>query len=279
MGGGGKSESSSSQQGQTSFDQNVWQPQGQALQQLYGGLQGLFGDTLGGMQGQIPGAVGQMQDVYGMGQQAMGQQMGGGAFQGMDLQQDYRNALQGGGNEQAVNDMIMGGAGNDYAQAMKNQMAGDAMDRLGRGFAASDLRASQAGQGGSSRHGLLQARMAEDELDRLGQQQTQVGYNTFDKDLQRKLDIGRRADQFDMGRLQNVSGMLGAKQGAMQGGLGAAQGVQNLGMGQFAPYMAPWQAAGQYASGIGRPTVLGSGTGMTSGSSDSKGMGLSVGGK
>ena len=115
--------------------------------------------------------------------------------------------------------------------------------------------------------------MAQDELDRLGQQQTNIGYNTFDKDLERKLGIAQRADAFDFGKLQNVSGMLGAQQGAMAGGLGMGQGMQNLGMGQFAPFMAPWQAAGQYSSTIGRPTVLGSGT--SSADSSAKGFGMS----
>jgi len=274
MGGSlGKSESESEQGAQ--FGQNVWAPQGQALQQLYGGLQGLFGQGVDQMQQMQPGAAGQMQDVYQQSMAPWQQQMQGGAFAGMPLQQQYADALQGGGNEQFINESIMGGAGNNYAQAMKDQMAGDAFDRLGRQFAQSDLRASNAGQPGSSRHGLLQADMTRQAMDRLADQQTNVGFETFDKDLERKMGIAQRADQFDLGRLQSAGGMLGAQQGAMAGGLGMGQGMQNLGMGQFAPSMAPWQMAGQYASGIGRPTVLGSG--QSSGSSDAKGFGLSGG--
>jgi len=70
--------------------------------------------------------------------------------------------------------------------------------------------------------------------------------------------------------LNNISGMMGQQQNAMQGGLNYGGQMQNLGMGSFAPYMMPWQAANQYAGTIGSPTILGSGS-MT-GSSDSKSM-------
>jgi hypothetical protein len=274
MGGGGslgKSESDESNQSQ--FNQNVWEPQGNALQGLYGQMGNLFNQTNNQVQGQIPGAVGQQQDVFNQANPAWQQQLGGGAFQGMDLQNQYNQDRQGGGNEQFIDQSIMGGAGNNYADAMKNQLAGDSMDRLGRQYAQSDLRASNAGQSGSSRHGLLQADMARKEMDRLGEQQTGIGFNSFDKDLDRKLGIAQRADQFDMGRLQQSGNMLGQQQAAMQGGLGAGKGMQQLGMGQFAPSQVPWQAAGNYANSIGGPTILGSGSG--SGDSSSKGFGMS----
>lgn len=279
MGGGGSLGKSESESGsESSFDQNVWGPQGAALQNLYGQLGGLFGQTTSGMQGAIPGAVGNIQQAFQQAMHGVGQQMGGGAYQGLDLQGAYRDALQGGGNEQAINQMIMGGAGNNYAQAMKDQLAGDAMDRMGRMFAQADLRASAAGQPGSSRHGLLQSNIARNELDRLAEQQTNIGYGTFDKDLDRKLGIAQRADAFDMGRLQNVGQQLGGQQAAMSGGLAFTPQLANLGMGQMAPFMAPWQAAGAYASALGRPTVLGSGTGTSS--SSAKGFGTSgYGGK
>ena len=271
----GKSESDSRNQGQ--FSQNVWGPQGGALQDVYSGIGNLFNQTNRGMQNQIPGAMAQQQGVFGDANQAWNQQMQGGATAGMDLQGNYQNALQGGGNEQFIDQSIMGGQGNNYVDAMKGQMQDDSSQRLGRQFAQSDARASGAGMGGSSRHGLLQARLAEDENDRLGAQQTALGFNTFDRDLDRKLGIAQRADRFDMVRLENTSGMLNSQDQAMQGGLNYGQNMQNLGMGQFAPQMAPWQAAGQYANAIGRPTVLGSGSG--SGASNAKGFGAAGGAK
>ena len=273
MGGSvGKSESEA--ENAANFKQSVWGGQTPALQDLYGQVGNLFGQTTSGMQGQIPGAVAQQQQVFDQSQPAWQQQMGGGAYQGMDLQGMYNQALQGGGNEQFIDQSIMGGQGNDYADAMKQQMQSDAWDRTGTALANIDQRAAGRGMGGSSRHGIVQADAIRSEQDRLGDMQTQLGYNTFDKDLDRKLGIAQRADQFDMGRLQNVGQQLGGQQAAMQGGLNYGQGMQNLGMGQFAPYMAPWQATGQYANAIGRPTVLGSG--LSSGSSDSKGFGMSA---
>lgn len=274
MGGSlGKSESSA--QNQSNFNQNVWGPQGDALQGLYGQLGGLFNQTNQGMQDQIPGAVDNMQGIFNTSNPAWQQQLEGGAYQGMDLQGNYNQALQGGGNEQFMNESIMGGAGNNYAQAMQDQLRTQSDQNLGRDLAMNDARAAGYGQGGSSRHGLTEARLYDDAGDRLANQQTNIGFDTFDKDLDRKLGIARNADAFDLARLNSTSGMLNSSNQAMQGGLNYGQNMQNLGMGQFAPQMAPWQAMGQYAANLGRPTVLGSGSG--SGSSDSKGFGLSGG--
>ena len=267
-------------QNQSQFGQNVWGPQSAALQNLYGDIGGLFGQTNQGIQGQIPEAVSQQQGIFNAANPAWQNQMQGGAFAGMNLQDQYNRALGGGGNEQFINQSIMGGAGNNFVDAMQSQLQDDSSQRLGRQFAQADQRAAGNMQGGSSRHGLLQARLAEDENDRLGAQQTALGFNTFDKDLDRKLGIAQRADQFDFGKLQNISGMIGGQQGAMQGGLNYGQNMQNLGMGQFAPQMAPWQTVGQYANAIGGPTVLGQGgaSGFGSGSGFGSSSGFGQGG-
>jgi len=193
----------------------------------------------------------------------------------MVLQNQYNQALQGGGNEQFMNEQIMGGAGNDYVDAMKTQMQSDAFDNLGQQYAGIDQRAAGGNLGGSSRHGLVQAQAYEDTADALQQSQTKLGYDTFADDQARKMGIAQRADQFDMSKLQNVSGMLGQQQNAMQGGLNFGQNMQQYGMGQFSPYMAPWQAAGAYSNAIGAPTVLGSGT--VGGNADSSSKGMSAG--
>ena len=94
-----------------------------------------------------------------------------------------------------------------------------------------DARAAGYGQSGSSRHGLTESRLYDDANRDLSRQQTGIGFGSFDKDLDRKLEIAQRADQFDMGRLQNTSQMLGGQNAAMQGGLNYGQNMQNLGMG------------------------------------------------
>ena len=253
-----------------SFDQAVFNPE--AFQQMQSQLGNLFPQTTSNMQNLMPGAVEQQQQIFQQSQPAWQQQMGGGAYQGMDLQNQYSQALQGGGNEQFMNQSIMGGQGNDYVDAMKQEMQSDAFERLGSGFSNIDQRASMAGQPGSSRHGILQSNMMRDEMDRLGQMQTQLGVESFDTDMQRKMGIAQRADQFDMSKLQNIGQQLGAQQGAMSGGLNYGSNMQNLGMGQFSPSMMPWQAAGAYSNAMGAPTVTGAGS--TFGESDSSSTGL-----
>lgn len=273
----GKSESNNQNNFQSG--QNVWGGQSGDLQNMYGSAGNLWDQSNQQMQGQIPGAINQQQGVFGDANSAWNNQMQGGAYQGMDLQGMYSNALQGGGNEQFIDQSIMGGAGNNYVDAMKQQMQQDSSQNLGRSLGMNDLRATAMGQSGSSRHGMTESRLYEDANDRLANQQTNIGFNTFDRDLDRKLGIAQRADQFDMGRLNNVSGMMQNQQGAMQGGLNYGQDMQNLGMGQFAPSMAPWQAMGQYSNTMGNPTVLNSASGGGSGSSKGLGMSGSYGGK
>jgi hypothetical protein len=272
MGGSvGKSESDSQNQG--NFSQGVWEGQAGPLGALYSQAGNLFGGGNQSMQQQIPGAVGNLQGIFDQSMQPWQNQMQGGAYQGMDLQGQYNRDRQGGGNEQFINESIMGGAGNNYVDAMKGQLQQDSTQRLGQSLATLDNRAGAYGQSGSSRHGLAQSKLFDDSNRDLSRQQTNIGFDTFDKDLDRKLGIAQRADQFDMDRL-NLSGqMLGNQNQAMQGGLNYGGQMQNLGMGQFAPYMAPWQAMGQYANTVGAPTVLGSG--QSSGDSSSKGFGLS----
>lgn len=269
----GKSSSKNSSGG--NFGESVWGGQEPYLQDMYGAAGNLFNQSSRNMGKMAPGASSFMNNIAQGSVPAWQQQMGGGAFQGMDLQGMYGDALQGGGNEQFMNESIMGGAGNNYVDAMKGQMQQDSDKRLGGNLAMNDARAAGYQQSGSSRHGITERGIYDESENNLGRMQTQLGYETFDKDLDRKMGIAQRADQFDMGKLQNVGNMLGQKQNAMAGGLGAGKGMQQLGMGQFAPQMAPWQAMQGYGNAIGDPTVLGSGSMM--GRGKSKGFGIGKG--
>ena len=274
--GGSSSKSDSESSSQSSFDQNVWEPQGDALQGLYDQAGSLFGQTNQGMQGLIPGATEQMQGVYDQTSPAYQQQLQGGAYQGMDLQGQYNQALQqGGGNEQFINQSIMGGEGNNYADAMREQFTNDATRAQENMLQNLDARAAASGMSGGSRHGTATAQGMDDINRNLQRNMADVGYQTFDKDLDRKLGIAQRADTYDMNRLNQTAGMLGQQQNAMSGAINQGSQMQNLGMGQFAPQMAPWQGMSAYSNAIGAPTVLGSGT-MT-GASDSSSKGGSVG--
>jgi len=276
---GGSSSKSDSESG-SQFSQDVWGPQGSALQDLYSSIGGLFGQTNEGMQGQIPGAVGGMQGITDTADPAWQSQLAGGAYKDMGLQQSLMDSLnQSMGQPSAmseINAMIMGGEGNNYADAMKSQYMQDASQAQKMMMSNMDLGAVGAGQSGSSRHGVAQGIGMEGINRELQRNLAETGFDTFDKDLNRKLEIAGMADQGTLARQNMMSNMIGQQNQAMQGGLDYGSQMQNLNMGQFAPYMMPWQAAGAYGNIIGAPTVLGSGS--MSGDSSSKGMSGGIGG-
>lgn len=152
-------------------------------------------------------------------------------------------------NQQRIYESIMGGSGNSYADALKNQMQTDALRTAGTTLNALDARAARAGMSGSSRQGIAQAGALQGINQNLQRNLTDIGYNTFDKDLMQKLDIARQADQANvqryLGNQQYNLGLVGAGNTAAQnaqqynlgmGGLGNAQNqanlTYNLGLGQ-----------------------------------------------
>lgn len=144
-------------------------------------------------------------------------------------------------NQQRIYESIMGGSGNSYADALKNQMQTDALRTAGTSLNALDARAARAGMSGSSRQGIAQSGALQGINQNLQRGLTEIGYNTFDKDLAQKLDIARQADQANvqryLGNQQYNLGLVGAGNTAAQnaqtynlgmGGLGNAQNQQNL---------------------------------------------------
>lgn len=279
LGGGGKSESESESGSQ--FDQEVWGGQAPYLTQLYQNLGNLFGSTLGGMEGQIPGAVDWMKNIQQGALPGWQDQMEGGAYKDMDLQNRYLRSydeIMGNPSETANQyAQIMGGEGNNYADAMRDQYVQDATRAQENMLRNMDARAAASGMSGGSRHGVATAQGMEDINKNLQGNMAKLGYETFDKDLQNKLNIASMADQNRMGALNSMGNMIGNQQQAMSGGLQYAPNMQQLGMGTFQPYMAPWQTVPTYANAIGRPTILSSGNMFGSSSGSSKGA--SMGGK
>ncbi len=278
MGGSaGKSESDSSSG--ANFAQNIWGGQKGPLKDLYAQAGNLFGQLSPQVGGMVPGAVEQQQGVVDAAMPAWQQQLQGGAYADMglgnQLSQSLQQSLANPTAMQDINNMIMGGAGNTYADAMKNQYMQDAQRTADQTLATLDARVSAGGLPGSSRHGTAQGQALGDINRNLQRNLAQTGFSTFDKDLDRKLQIAQQADQGTLARQQMLQQMLGSQQGAMTGGLGMGQGMQNLGLGQFSPYMMPWQQIGAYQQAIGAPTVLGSGTMF--GDSSSKGSKLGFG--
>lgn len=275
----GLSKSDSSSQANSNFNQDVWGGQAPALQGLYDSAAGLFGTTNNQMQSLIPGATKQQQQISADAMPAYQQQLAGGSTANMGLQDMLSQSLQQSmNNPSATSQMyanIMGGSGNNYADIMKDQYLKDA-SRAGQNMMSNmDARAVAAGQSGGSRHGVAQAEGWRNINDQLQQNMAQTGYETFDKDLQNKLNIAGLADQNTLAQQQMMSDMLSGQNAAQQGGIQAGQTMQNLGMGSFAPSMAPWQSAESYANVLGRPTVLGSGS--SAAGSDSKSSGIGIG--
>ena len=271
----GKSENQSGQ----SFNQDVWGGQQPALQDLYGAAAGLFNMGKGDYSRQMQQGQQLQGGTVDAMQQPWQQQMGGGAYGGMDLTgqmnqsigdiRDYQTQTGG------LYADIMGGAGNDYADAMRGQLTSDAEKTLGMNLGALDQRAAAAGMSGGSRHGTATGQIADDINTNLQQNLTGLGYDTFDQDLQNKLNIAQMADTNRLSALtqnQNtIGGMMGGYNQAAQGGLN--YGGNMFGYGSQMQQQ-PWQNLGMYSNVIGAPTMLGSGSGSSSGKGKSTSGGL-----
>lgn len=264
MGGGGALGMGKSKSGQQ-FSQDVWGPQGDALSGMYSQLGDLFGGQ--NYQDQMQQGTQYSQDAMGAMQKPWEQQMQGGAYQGMDLQQNLMSSLDKSMNSpsamQDINSMIMGGSGNNYADAMKGQYMQDAGRAQDQMLGNMDARASAAGMSGGARHGVGIGQGMEGINRNLQGAMARTGFETFDKDLDRKLGIAQQADQGTLARQGMLQNMIGGQQNAMSGGI--QQGGQMVGYGQDQQMM-PWQQAGAYSGAMGDPTVLSSGSGSSKGS-------------
>jgi hypothetical protein len=273
--GGSVSKSKSKNQGQ--YQDQVWGGQSGALQDLYGNAQDLYNQSSAGMQNLQGGATQNMQDTYNQANPAWQDQLQGGAYKDMGLQNQLMGSLNQSMNSPSatsqINAMTMGGEGNNYADAMKGQYMQDANRAQEMMLSNLDARAAGSGMSGGSRHGIAQGLGMEGINDQLQTNLAQTGYETFDKDLNRKLGIAGMADQNTLARQQMMSGMIGQQNQAQQGAIQGGQNMQNINMGQYAPQMMPWEAMGRYANTIGRPTILGSGSQSGSSGSASAGGG------
>ena len=99
----------------SNFNQDVWGGQSPALQDLYAQSGKLFGQTNDSMQNLIPGATQNMQNVADQTNPAWQQQMQGGAYADMGLQNQLMSSLNQSMNNPSatseINAMIMGDIG------------------------------------------------------------------------------------------------------------------------------------------------------------------------
>lgn len=277
MGGSmGKSGSRSKSKNSYNFNQTIPGFQQNALAQLYSNAKNLYANQLPGVNHLIPGMSDQFNQMLPAATDAWGRALNGGVYDtntiNSQLTNSLDNTLNNPSNTQQIYANVMGGKGNNYADAMKASFIGDANRATDNMLANLDARAAASGMSGGSRHGVATHRGMYDINSNLQKNLADVGYNTFDKDLGNKLNIAQQADQNTLQRQQMLQQMLGSAQDTSNNAMtNTGQGIQNLGMGTFAPFMAPWTMMGNYADVIGQPTVLSSGSGTGSGSGKSKG--------
>ena len=297
--GGGKSDSDSSSMNQASgnsssnstfnsanesatganYNQNIWGGQSPALQSLYQQAGNVFQNQYPELQNQITNASNNMNQVTNTANPYWEQQMQGGAYNGMELQNKLDYLMANGadtGNTSRIYANIMGGEGNNYADAMREQYVKDATRAQENMLKNLDQRAAAAGMSGGSRQGVATALGMRDINDNLQSEMAKIGYNTFDKDLQNKLKIAELADQNALARYQGdqntLTGLLNSLQQTMNTGLNNTTGMQELNMGQFAPGMVPYAQLGQYANVLGSPTLLSNGSQFGSSSGTQEGL-------
>jgi hypothetical protein len=272
---GGQSQSQNSRTGGSNFGQNVFNSG--ALNSLYGSAQNLYNQGLGNQQSMVPSAVNfQNQQAQGAANANAGMQQGG-AYGGLGIGNQLMSSLQQSQNSpsnmQQVNSMIMGGNGNTSLDAMKGSLEADASRAGQLNSSTNAAQAAASGMSGGSRQGVADA-LGQNDINRgLMSTEANLGYNSFNTDLQNKLNIAQQADTNTLGRQQLMSGMLGNQNSAMQQGIGNTAGVQNLGMGQFNASNQPWQGLQNYQNTLGGPTVLNSGSSYNSGQGSQSGSG------
>ena len=275
---GGGSYNQSNANNQSNFNQTIPQWQSDALTKMYGAAAGTFGNTGNAINAQTPGVQSYIDQTNSAAMPEWQNQLNGGVYQGMDNANQLSNSLQQSLSNPTATSQIygqmMGGNGNNYADAMKASYIGDANRATDNMLANLDSRAAASGMSGGSRHGVATAQGMYDINSNLQKNLADTGYNTFNQDLTNKLNIAQQADQGTLARQQMMSGMLGQQQGVQTGALNAGGQMQNLGMGSMAPTMMPWQNMSNYANSIGSPTVLSSG----GSSGNSSAMGASAGG-
>jgi hypothetical protein len=268
-------QSANQKSGNSQFGQSVSnQPW---LEQLYNQAGNLFGQQSGVQQGMMPGAMNfSNQQAQGAAGANAGMQQGG-AYGGLGIGNQLMDSLKQSqntpSNMQQVNSMIMGGNGNTSLDAMKGSLESDAARAGQLNSATNAAQAAASGMSGGSRQGVADALGQEGINRNLQSTEANLGYNSFNNDLQRKLDIASAADTNTFNRQNLMSGMLGNQNSAMQQGIQNTGNVQGYGMNQFNVANQPYQGLQAYQSALGGPNVLNSGTSQNQGSGTSAGWG------
>jgi hypothetical protein len=273
--GGSSSKNKSSNDASNQFSEDVWGPQGEALQGLYDQASELYGGG-GGFQEQIDKAAGGASDFMGNLQGnmkgGMDDMMGGGSFgDTADIRQKLLESMNGNSQMGNMYNSIVGGEGNTYMDPMVDAMKQGAMENNQMMQSGNAQDAASMGQGGGSRHAMQNAMTNRSTNQDMMNQETMMRGGGYDKDLAMKMGIAQQADQGNQMNSDRLMQMLSGSDANKQFGMGQSGNMQNTGMAGMAPWMqaqqSQWNPMQNWASIIGGPQVLGSGSGSSGGSS------------
>lgn len=282
MGGsvGGNKSKSKSETGQ-----DVWGPQGGALERLYGNAGDMMDNNNYG-QGMLNSIAENlapyMEKIMNSATGGMDDQLGGGSFgDTTDVRNQLMNNMRGTQGQSKMGDMyssIVGGEGNTYIDPMVDAMKSGAMENNAMLHSGTAMDAASVGQGGSSRHAMQNAMTNRATNKDMMDKETMMRGGAYDTDLNMKMDIARMADTNSQLNNDRLFNMMTGSDSNKQYGMGYGSQAQNLGMGSMAPWMQNmnqgWNNMTNYSNIIGGPTVLGSGS--QSGSSKGAGGGASM---
>lgn len=264
----GKSGSSST------YSENIAPQQIPYLSNIWGSGEDLFNMSSGYAPSLMTGGVDIMGSTIGGVNPYWQSAMAGGVYGGIPTAQNYnaafQNLLSPTSYARDLYGDIMGGQGNDYVGALGAGISDIYGQLADKSLAKLDQRAGM--MSGSSPWENATADILSESDRNLGMTLANLGYETFDKDLNLKLDIARMADQNWLtsatGAMDAASQGLAAEQATRFGGLDFAGDLYTAGMSQ---YMLPWQPYMNYAM-MNQPIVLG--TGGSSSKSTGFGFGL-----
>jgi len=272
----------SKQKSKAESNQNIWDPQGQGLETMYGRADQTFQnaqDMANRGNQLVPGAEQGMQGVQNLGMQGMQGQLGGGAWGDTSGVRDQMlSQMQGGPtNTSMMYQNIVGGPGNTYIDPMVEAMKTAGMQNRDMMQAGNAMDANSMGQGGSSRHAMENAMTNKQINQDMLQSEMNLRGDNYARDMDWKMNIAGLADRNQQSNLDRMYNMVNAGNQSQQFGMNYAPTQQGNVMGQFAPSMTasqtPWMGMEHYANVMGDPTVLTDQKSKGSGGSFNLGMG------
>lgn len=216
--------------------------------------------AMGGMN-YVPGMDETMREAVGRGGEGSEYMLGGGSFGDTT---DVRNKLMGmmGGrsNMGSMYESIVGGPGNTYIDPMVKAMRTSGNEALDTRLGQEGLGAASMGQTGGSRHAMQNAMLERKGLQDMNLLEQNMRAGAYDKDLEMKMGIAEMADQNRQLEQDRLMGMMTGADQNVGGGMDYQKTMQDLGMGEMAPYMQammmPFMMMQMYSQSMGDPTVL-----------------------